>query len=185
MMQDLAMHMLEIIMNSIAAGASLIRILFIDSKAKDEIQIELEDNGKGMSEEMVKRVTDPFTTGRTTRKVGLGVSFMKGLTEQCNGVFDVKSQLGVGTTVYVSLQRSHIDLPPLGNLGEMMMAAIQGNADINYQFTYKNDSNEFAFDTIEVRKELGDEVPLNEPQILLWIRDYINEGIQQAKEEQL
>ncbi|MBR2727759.1 MAG: sensor histidine kinase, partial [Solobacterium sp.] len=80
MMPDLATHLLEIIQNSIAAGARNVCIRVLESIVSNTIVMEVEDDGKGMSEETVRSVTDPFTTSRTTRKVGLGTSFLKGLT---------------------------------------------------------------------------------------------------------
>lgn len=184
MMQDLAMHLLEIIMNSISAGAKRIGITFLESTKDNTIEMGVQDDGKGMSQEMVERVTNPFTTGRKTRNVGLGVAFMYGLCEQCNGSFHVESELGKGTTVRAIVERNHIDLPPRGNLGEMMMACLQANEDIDYRFVYKIDDNEFTFDTIEVKEQL-DGVPIREPEILLWLRDYINEGIEAIRKETL
>lgn len=180
MMLDLAMHILEILMNSIHALAKNIKFSIRDSKLDDKIIMIVEDDGKGMSEEQVSKITSPFMTGRTTRKVGLGVAFLKGLTEQCNGEFKVSSKLGEGTTVSASVQRSFIDTPPMGDIGEIIMECIQANEDIDYLFTYKTDEDEFVFDTKEIKKEL-EGVSLLEPSVLLWIKDYINQNINSLK----
>ncbi|MBO6046955.1 MAG: ATP-binding protein [Erysipelotrichaceae bacterium] len=182
MMEDIAMHILEILMNSIKAGASLIILRITDSLDQDVIKIEIIDDGKGMSEEMAAKAADPFTTSRTTRKIGLGLSFMKGLAETCNGTFKIDSQLGVGTTVTATVQKLNIDTPELGDIGEILMESIQSNGDIDYEFDYITDVNAFHFDTKMIRETL-DGVSLLLPEILLWIKDYINQGIEQAKEE--
>ncbi len=181
MMQDLAMHTLEILMNSIGAKAGIVTCRIRDSETDNIISIEVEDNGCGMDEEMVRRVADPFTTSRKTRKVGLGVAFMKGLTEQCNGTFSIESTVGQGTTVKATVQRDHIDLPPMGDLGEMIMYAIQADENTDLRFYYTTDKDQFVFLTSEIREQL-DGVSLLEPEILVWIREYINEGIIHAKE---
>ncbi len=180
-MQDLAMHMLEILMNSIGAGAEKVVLSIRDSAADNRIDMRVEDNGCGMSEEMVRKVTDPFTTSRKTRKVGLGVAFMKGLTEQCGGSFDIKSVLGEGTVVSASVQRDHIDLPPMGDIGEMIMYAIQANENTDIELYYTTDNDRFVFSSSEVRQQL-EGISLVEPDVLLWIKEYINEGITHAKE---
>ncbi|MBQ1468875.1 MAG: sensor histidine kinase [Solobacterium sp.] len=182
MMEDLAMHMIEIIMNSIHANSRNISIRILDSKLQNTIRMTIQDDGKGMSEEFVKKVTDPFTTSRTTRSVGMGLAFMKGLTEQCAGDFTIESTLGVGTTLTASVQKDHIDTPPMGNIGSMMMQCIQADENIDFVLEYKTDSNEFLFRTVDIREQL-EGVSMLEPSILLWIRSYINEGIEQAKEE--
>ena len=179
-MEDLAMHILEILMNSIHALSKNIKFTIHDSSLNDKIIMIVEDDGKGMSEEQVAKISSPFMTGRTTRKVGLGVAFLKALTEQCNGEFNVSSSIGIGTTVKASVQKSFIDTPPMGDLGEIIMECIQADDQIDYLFIYKTDLDEFIFDTKEIKKEL-EGLSLQEPSILLWIKDYINQNINSLK----
>ncbi len=181
MMEDLAMQMLEIIMNSIHANARKIRIEITDSERDDSVAMEIADDGRGMNQALLQRVADPFTTTRTTRKIGMGVPFMKGLTEQCGGSFDIKSVLGEGTVVSASVQRDHIDLPPMGDIGEMIMYAIQANENTDIELYYTTDNDRFVFSSSEVRQQL-EGISLVEPDVLLWIKEYINEGITHAKE---
>lgn len=61
MMENLSMHVLDIMANSIRADASEIHITIIDSRQNDLISIEITDNGKGMDETMVKEVQNPFS----------------------------------------------------------------------------------------------------------------------------
>lgn len=182
MMEDIAMHILEILMNSIKAGATMIRLKIRDSFDDDIISISIEDNGCGMDEEMAAKAADPFTTSRTTRRIGMGLSFMKGLAETCGGTFRLSSEPGVGTLVEASVQKLNIDTPNLGDIGEIMMESIQSDESIDYILEYKTDYNEFTFESEAVKKEL-EGVSLLEPEILLWIKDYINQGIEQAKED--
>ena len=182
MMEDLAMHILEILMNSIGANASKIILRIRDSIRDNVIDIEVCDDGKGMSEEMVQKVTDPFTTSRKTRKVGMGVAFMKGLTEQCDGNFNIVSELGKGTTVRSSVRKDHIDVPPMGDLGQMMMYAIQADENIDFEFDYITDTDKFSFLSSEIKEQLGG-VSILEPEILIWVKNYINENISNIREE--
>ncbi|MBP0969529.1 MAG: sensor histidine kinase [Oscillospiraceae bacterium] len=182
MMEDLAMHTLEILMNSVHAGARNIKLDITDSAARDELLISVLDDGKGMDEETAKRASDPFYTSRTTRKIGMGLAFFKGLAETCGGEFRLSSEPGKGTLVSASVQRSNIDTPPLGDIGEMMMETVQADGDIDYELTYVTDSSRFEFSTQEA-KEMLDGVSILEPGVLLWIKEYINEGIKQVKED--
>lgn len=182
MMEDLAMHTLEILMNSVHAGAKNIKLEIDDSAEKDELLITVLDDGKGMDEETAKRASDPFYTSRTTRKIGMGLAFLRGLAETCGGAFSLESERGKGTKVSASVQRSNIDTPPLGDLGEMMMETIQANGDIEYELAYVTDTDRFQFSTKEA-KEMLEGVSILEPEVLLWIKEYINEGIKQLKEE--
>ena len=112
----------------------------------------------------------------------MGVAFMKGLTEQCNGTFRITSKVGSGTTVEASVQKDNIDTPPMGDLGEMMMDCIQADESIEFELTYATDSKQFVFQSSEIKEQLAG-VSLLEPSILLWIKEYINQGIDQAKED--
>lgn len=182
MMEDIAMHILEILMNSIKADSTKIILKIRDSFEDDIISFQIEDDGKGMDEDMVKRAADPFTTSRTTRRIGMGLAFMKGLAEMCGGSFNIESTVGKGTIVTASVQKLNIDTPELGDLGEMMMEAVQSDENIDYVLEYTTDYGQFVFDSGVVKKEL-DGVSLLEPEILLWIKEYINQGIEQAKED--
>lgn len=182
MMQDMAMQIMEIMMNSIHAKPSRIQLKISDSAKDNKISFTVQDNGSGMSEEMVKKITDPFVTTRTTRKIGMGVAFLKEMCEQCKGALNIRSSPGKGTEVEASVQKDCIDTPEMGDLGELMMECVQADETIEYSFTYSTDTGQFVFQTDEVRKQLAD-VSLLEPSVLLWIKEYINQGIQQAKEE--
>ena len=181
MMEDLAMHTLEIVMNSVHAGAKNIKIEITDSAAGDELVISVTDDGKGMDEETARKAADPFYTSRTTRKIGMGLAFMKGLAETCSGTFTLNSVPGEGTVVRASVQRSNIDTPPPGDFGQMLMESIQANGETEYEFVYITDDGRFEFDTASAR-EMLDGVDILEPEVLLWIREYINEGINSVKE---
>ena len=76
-MKEISMHILDIAMNSIKADASLIEINIADSIKNNRLSITIADNGRGMSEDVINRVSNPFYTTRTTRKVGLGIPMRK------------------------------------------------------------------------------------------------------------
>ena len=182
MMQDLAMQIMEIMQNSIQAKASEISLQFTDSAKNNRISFEITDNGTGMSEDTVKKITNPFITSRMTRKIGMGLAFLKQTVDQCDGSLEICSKPMKGTAVKAELRRDCIDTPPTGDLGELMMECIQANEKIAYRFEYRSDQRCFSFDTDSVVKEL-DGVSICEPEVLLWIKEFINQGIQQTKEE--
>ena len=114
-MRELSLNILDIVENSVRAGATLIKVSVI---AKDGfLTIEIADDGKGMSEEFLRSVTDPFTTTRTTRKVGMGIPLFKMAAETANGSFDIKSKLGAGTTVTAKFEIDHGHLSTLLSCG--------------------------------------------------------------------
>ena len=72
-MRELSLNVLDIAQNSIAAGSLLTEIVIREDTVKKELLIGIYDNGKGMTDEQVRNVQDPFFTTRTTRKVGMGI----------------------------------------------------------------------------------------------------------------
>ena len=88
-MRELSLHILDIVENSVKAGASLIKVDVVAENGM--ITVTIDDDGRGMSEEFLRTVTDPFTTTRTTRKVGMGLPLFKMAAETAGGKFDIQS----------------------------------------------------------------------------------------------
>ena len=174
-MQELSMNVLDVAENSVAAHATLIDItLSIDTAAR-RMTLSITDNGKGMPPEMVQRVTDPFCTTRTTRKVGLGLPLLKMAAEMTGGSLAIESTVGKGTCVTASFTLGHIDLAPLGDMSATVAGLIQCNPEIDFVYTVRADGEQFTADTRELRAVL-DGVPFSEPAVALWLREYLAEN---------
>ena len=183
-MNELSLYILDLVQNSVTAGSKHITITVTFDTTADTLLIEIEDDGCGMSEELLSKVTSPFTTTRKTRKVGLGIPMIMQLCQMCEGRFDIKSKLGEGTKLTLLFQASHVDLPPMGSLPETMLSLVNGTPEgIEFKLVYTVDQNGFDFDTGEVRQMLGADVPLNTPEVLTWIRDYIQENIEETHKQ--
>lgn len=175
-MDEIALNILDIAYNSIRAHASLIEIKIVDSTSNNIIDLMIKDNGEGMDKETVLKVTDPFYTTRTTRKVGLGIPLLKQMAELTGGTLHIESVPDSGTCLKARFIKNHIDTPMMGNITDTMLTLIQANENIDYIFEYKTDQNLFCFDTREMKSILGD-VKMTEPEVLLWLKDYIKEGL--------
>jgi len=175
MMPELSLNILDIAQNSIAAGSNLTTIGIVADSASDSLTITVDDDGKGMTGEQVKRVTDPFYTTRTSRSVGLGVPFVKMACELTGGSFSITSAPGAGTALKAALGLSHIDRMPLGDIAATFAALIGPNPSIDFVLNYSVDGRSFTADTREFRAALED-VPLNEPQVLSFITAFIQEN---------
>ncbi|MDL2205899.1 ATP-binding protein [Eubacteriales bacterium OttesenSCG-928-N13] len=180
-MFELSLHILDLVQNSITAGATLVVIEVIYDTDRDTLTITIKDDGKGMDEALLARVTSPFATTRTTRKVGLGIPMFKQCAEMCDGTFTIESKLGEGTCLTATFRRSHLDLPPLGDLIDTMRSLILGSPDKpDFRLLYQIDEKEFCFDTREIRQALGP-VPLNEPAVMEWIHEALKEGFDEVE----
>ena len=174
-MQEISLNILDIAQNSVRADASLIEISVIENTGDSTLEVVIRDNGCGMTAEQVENVIDPFFTTRTTRRVGLGVPFFKMACEMTGGSFDIKSKVGVGTTVTAVFHTDSIDCMPLGNIEDTIHSLVTLNGHIDFLYVRKIDENDFTLDTKELREILGD-IPFNEPQVSMFIRNYIIEN---------
>ena len=180
-MNELSLYILDLAQNSVSAGASHVEIEIVVSNEDDTISIVIRDDGCGMTEEFLQKVVSPFTTTRTTRKVGLGIPMIKELCEACEGEFGIESAPGKGTTLSLKFRLSHIDLPPMGSLADTMVALVNGSpAKPEFLLRYQNGGEAFEFDTEQIRQILGQEVPLDTPDVLNWLREFLREGIEEA-----
>lgn len=133
-MDDLSSYLLDLVQNAIEAKATYIALTITWD---DHIKIHLKDNGCGMDDTTLIKAQSPFYTTRTTRKVGLGIPMLMMLAEQNEGTFQITSKKGKGTDVYLSMNSSSIDLPPIGDLGDML-----------YALTIHQDIKHFVFKSI-------------------------------------
>ena len=151
--------------------------------AADKITISIIDDGCGMTKEQVARVTDPFFTTRTTRKVGLGVPFFKMAAEAAGGSFSIESEPGVGTTVCATFQMSHIDRMPLGDMNATIHQLILMHPECEFLYQYSYDDRQFALDTREFREILGD-IPFDTPEVSAYLKQYLSENESEVNQGQ-
>lgn len=177
-MRELALNVLDISENSLSAKAKLIQITLDIRFSADTFSITIEDDGCGMSEEMLARVTDPFTTTRTTRKVGMGLPLFRYSAESTGGSFSITSKVGEGTRVCALYHIGHIDRIPLGDFGGVALQLITMNPNTDFVISVKDEDAGQAgvLDTREFRAELGD-IPFTEPEVRAFIKDYIQENL--------
>ncbi len=177
-MRELALNVMDIAQNSISAKAALIRISVEEDLEADRLRILVEDNGCGMTPEQVQSVVDPFYTTRTTRKVGMGIPLFKMEAEMTGGSFSIRSEKGKGTSLQAEFVPSHVDMIPLGDIGGVVHLLITCNPDRDFVFLRKKGQREFVLDTRELRNLLGEETPLNAPEVSQWLRDYLKEHME-------
>ena len=174
-MRELSLNVLDIVQNSISAKATVIEIELLEHIEKDLLEINIFDNGKGMTEEQVKSVIDPFFTTRTTRKVGLGIPLFKMAAEMSGGWLDIKSEVGKGTRVYTSYGYSNVDRMPVGDMNGTVSMLIRMNPDIDFVYTHSINEKSYVLDTRELREQL-DDAPLDTPDVIEWIEEYLKEN---------
>ena len=172
-MKDLSLNLLDIAENSVKAGATLTKLHILEEGGV--LTFRVEDNGCGMTEEILRGVTDPFYTTRTTRKVGLGIPMLKQSAEMCGGDFGIESKVGVGTTIHATFDTRNIDCIPMGDICDSLLTLVMLNPDEpEFLFQASSPDAEACFDSRQLREVLGG-VPLNEPDVVAWMKESIDE----------
>lgn len=176
-MDELSLYVLDITMNSVRAGATEISVELVEEG--EWLTFTVGDNGCGMTDEQLDKLLNPFFTTRKTRKVGLGIPFLKMLAEMTGGEVKITSvhesvSTDHGTTTCAKFGKNHIDFIPLGDMVETVKTLIQGSPDINFTYRHKTENGEVTLSCKEMREVLGD-IPLNEPEILSWIGENLKE----------
>lgn len=123
-MREIALHLMDLIANSISADADLVRVRVAASDILDRLSIDVIDNGVGMLPEECTQAADPFYTLRPTRGFGFGLALLEQSTKNAGGHLSVSSRRGRGTHVHAQYQLHHINRPPLGDLAGTLYLAI-------------------------------------------------------------
>jgi hypothetical protein len=172
-MKELSLHILDIVQNSIVAKATLIKIQVTEDSANDILSITIEDNGNGMSPEVLNKVIDPYTTSRTTRKVGMGLPLLNDACQMAGGKLKVDSEKGKGTKVTAILGLNHFDRQPMGDIAGVVVLLVSANPLIDFVYSHTINGNTYLFDTIEV-KEVLEDLPINSLQVIKMLREMIS-----------
>ncbi len=176
MMEDIASHIMDIVMNSVTAGAKHIGIAVERDPRTAILSLTVADDGVGMDPETALKVQDPFFSTKTGRKVGLGIPLLKGTAETTGGSFELTSAKGTGTTIKAAFDCRHPDLPPLGNMRDTFLVLVVSHPDVDFDLHYSVDGRTFELDTEELKREL-DDVPVNHPEVISFLGKYLDEHL--------
>ena len=176
-MEDLSLHILDIIENSIAAAATSIELEIEERTMENKLIINIKDNGKGMDKDTLTKALDPFYTTKKTRSVGLGLSMLSQAAHEAGGVFNIQSEPGRGTSIHAEFVYDHIDRKPLGNVAETIVAClVRLGPHTDLRYCHRKNDDEFVFDTRETRKMLNG-VPMNNAEVISFLKQYIEEAL--------
>jgi anti-sigma regulatory factor (Ser/Thr protein kinase) len=177
-LEDLSLHILDLVENAIAARAKKIGISIIEESKRDQLVIEIKDDGIGMDEEVSQKATDPFFTTRTSRRVGLGLSLLAQSAQEAGGMLHIESELGKGTKVTAVFQYHHIDRKPLGSMVETMTTLLLGNPELDISYTHEKEGKSYILNS-QVLKERFKDRSLTDPEAIQWLRKHLKEGLKQ------
>jgi len=177
-LEDLSLHILDIVENAISAKANKIEIWVIEEPREDRLTIEIQDDGIGMDEEVSQKAVDPFFTTRSSRKVGLGLSLLAQAAQETGGSLRIESTLGKGTRVIATFQYHHIDRKPLGSMVETMVTLLLGNPDLEIFYNHRKEGKSYVLSSPWLKNRFKDR-SLIDPEIIQWVRTHLKEGLKQ------
>lgn len=144
-MEDLSLHILDIAENSIAARAHRVDIRVEERPSRDRLVLEISDDGRGMSPQLLTRALDPFVTTKRGKRIGLGLSLLAQAARAAGGKVTLRSRPGSGTKVRATFRLSHIDLQPLGDVAETLSALLVGHPEVHFRYIHKTDTGSYVF----------------------------------------
>jgi anti-sigma regulatory factor (Ser/Thr protein kinase) len=175
-LEDLSLHILDIVENAIAAKARRIEVSVLEKPGEDRLTIEIKDDGFGMDEEVRQKALDPFFTTRTSRRVGLGLSFLAQAAQEARGKLEIESRPGDGTKVKATFQYGHIDRKPLGSMTETMVILILGNPDVDFHYTHVKGERSYTLKSEWMREKFHDQASVA-PDAIQWLKKHLQEGL--------
>ncbi|MFO7814705.1 MAG: ATP-binding protein [Halanaerobiales bacterium] len=178
-MKELALHILDIVQNSISADADTVTLEINENTKKKLLTIKIKDDGKGIEKNILKNITDPFVTSREARPVGLGLSLFKAAAERCEGSFKIESD-EKGTTVKAVFKKNHIDRAPLGAIAQSVVSILLWDSEIDFKYIHTYNNKKFVFDT-EVIKNKLDGIEITNKKIINWLKNYIKENVSEIR----
>jgi len=168
------MHILDIVENSVAAGAKKISILVEEDGKKNLLVIEIRDDGRGMDDRMRQKAVDPFVTTKSEKRVGMGLSLLSEAARRCGGEMTIDSKQGKGTAIRATFGLNHVDCQPMGDMVETMVAFVVGNPDVEFNFRFVRGGRDFSWSTGRIMEHFGN-VPRYRPKIVDFIRTEMKE----------
>lgn len=177
------MHILDIAQNSVRANASEIWIEVKELISLNQFEFNIKDNGPGIADHILATIKNPFTTSRTMRKVGLGIPLLNDTCINCGGSLTIETKLGEGTVLKASMAYNHIDRPPLGDIVSTIVGLVTSNENKNIHYKHIVDHQEFEFETKEIQEVLGNDVPLTDLNVYVWMKEFIKENIDDIKSQ--
>jgi hypothetical protein len=179
-LKELSLHILDVAENGISAKANLIEIQVDEARKANQLTIVIADNGRGIPDDMITVVTNPFYTTRTTRRVGLGLSLLGDAANRCDGKMQIESAPGQGTRITAEFKYDHIDRAPIGDMVSTMTTLIMGNPDVDFKYGHQIDDKRFFLSTLELKKESGSHF-ISDPAVFTQLYQKLKDGLNQLK----
>lgn len=172
-MRDLSLHLLDLLENSVAAGASTVWIRLSEQPERDELELVVEDDGAGLQVSAAQAL-DPFYTTKRNKRTGLGLALLRTSAELAGGSLVLDRSPHGGLRVRAVLGLGHIDRLPLGDVASTVSTMACTHPDVVLRCELRTPRGVFAVSTAELAEEL-------DPIALAWrVGEVLRRGQQQV-----
>ncbi len=161
---DLSLAMLELAVNSLDAGATLVAIRL---KAGRTSRLEVRDNGSGMDKATLAKALDPGFSGKGGN--GLGLYRLAQAAGQSGGSLKIRSKEGKGTKVTLTVKGAKA-----GDIAASLAAIADDGSD--FDLKARIGGKRLRLRTARVRRELGG-MSICDPRAIVAIKKYVNENL--------
>ncbi len=135
-MQDLSLHILDIVDNSLRAAAENISVRIIEERATRTLTLEIEDDGVGMDDEELRHAMDPFFTTKNGKKIGIGLSLLCQAAEEVGGSMHIEPGAEFGIKLTAFFHSDHPDMKPLGDIEKTIRVLRATHPDVSISFEH-------------------------------------------------
>lgn len=150
-MHDLSLYLLELLENSVRAGATVVATRIVADRDADTLTVSVEDDGGGLPV-APEQAVDPFFTTKAGKRTGLGLSLFRQEAEAAGGRLEVGPSALGGTAVTARMAYSNIDRPPLGDLASTLVTMALTNPDVDFRLDLVDGEREVALRGAELRQ---------------------------------
>jgi signal transduction histidine kinase len=140
-MEDLSLHILDIVENSLRAGAENVDITLTEDKNNHLLQLEIKDDGVGMDEDKMKHAMDPFYSTKTGKKFGLGLALLRQACEEAGGNMEITSRKNGGVKILACFDMQNIDIKPVGRIDKTLRVLRATHPDVNFSYKFVSTKN--------------------------------------------
>jgi signal transduction histidine kinase len=134
-MKDISLHLLDVIENSINAGAKRVEVRIVIDRPGNLLTLNINDDGEGMDEEAMQRALDPFYTSKPGKRVGLGIPMLAQSAREGGGRLKIDSNPGGGVSLVATFQLDHPDTRPLGDVDATIRMLQITHPEIEFDYT--------------------------------------------------
>ena len=152
-MDELALHVLDVIENSVRANASIIVVTVEEKLEENLLEISVEDNGPGLPVSP-EAALDPFYTTKSGKRTGLGLSLFRAAAEQAGGTLTVERSVLGGVVVKAVMLLNSIDRSPLGDLATTLSSVVCTNPHLDLRCRLITNGSVCEVRVSEVAQEL-------------------------------